>query len=100
MEALTAELAEKTVKNYACSNCWGDLELTPDMRENDMYFVICKKCQDETKGYVTKWFVHKRRVESEFEARDVTRLLRKAGIISDPRPLPKSRELNLKELGF
>jgi hypothetical protein len=99
MEALTAELAEKTVKNYACSNCWGDLEFTPDMRENDMYFVICKKCQDETKGYVTKYFINQRRNESEFEKRDVIRLLHKLDILPNPRKGMTEKDL-LNQLGY
>jgi type IV secretory pathway VirB4 component len=99
MEALTSEIARKTVKNYCCSNCWGDLEITTDMRENDMYFVICQKCQDETKGYVTKYFANQRRNQSEFEKRDVTRLLQKLEIIPNPRK-GMTREDMIKELGY
>jgi DNA-directed RNA polymerase subunit RPC12/RpoP len=84
MEAFDRELARKTVKNYACSNCWGELELRPDLREADKYFVVCKKCQDDTRGYVTQYFVNTRRSASEFEKRDVTRLLQSIGVIQKP----------------
>ncbi len=96
MEALNAELARKTIKNYACSNCWGDLELAPDLRENGMYFVVCQKCKEETKGYVTKYFVRTRRAASEFEARDVKKLLQK---INAPTARKTDSQL-MKELGF
>jgi hypothetical protein len=98
MESLNTELAQKTVKRYACSNCWGDLEITPDMTQQDMYFVICQKCKDETKGYVTKFYVNRRRNESEFEKRDVTRLLQKIGILAKPDYGPPEKILH--DLGF
>lgn len=98
MESLNEELARKTVNCFACSNCWGELELTPDLRENGMYFVVCRSCKDETRGYVTQYFVNRRRSDSEFEKRDVTILLRTLGILE--RPPRKSVEQNLKELGF
>lgn len=97
MEALNAELARKTVNRYACSNCWGDLELAPDLRENGMYFVTCKKCKEETKGYVSQYFVNTRRTASEFEKRDVTRMLKSIGVIASPK---KSTNELMKELGF
>jgi predicted amidophosphoribosyltransferase len=99
MEALNQELATKTVKNYCCSNCWGELEIAPDLRENGMYFVICPKCQEETKGYVTKYFANQRRNESEFEKRDAVRLLQKLDILPNPRK-NMTREDLLKQLGY
>jgi len=99
MEALNEELANKTANNYACSNCWGDLEIMPDLRENGMYFVTCQKCKEETKGYVTKYFVHKQRVNSEFELRDATRLLQKLEILPNPRK-GMTRENLIKQLGY
>jgi hypothetical protein len=98
MEALNEELATKTVKRYVCSICWGELEIRTAI-ENGWYFVVCKKCQDETRGYVTQYFVSRRRGESEFELLDAKRLLRKLKIIPDDRP-PRSREQSLRELGF
>ena len=67
--------------------------------DNGFYFVVCKKCQDETKGYVTQFFVNRRRGESEFEKGDVTRLLIKLGIFENPLK-GKTRGDLLKELGF
>lgn len=99
MESLNETLARKTVKRYACSSCWGELEMTPDLRANGMFFVICKRCRDETKGYVTQYYVNRRRGESEFEQRDVVRLLQKIDIIPDPLK-GKTRDDLLKELGF
>ena len=98
MESFDLVLAHKTVKMYVCSNCWGELELTPDLRENHKYFVICKLCKDETKGYVTQYFANKERTASEFAKRDVTRLLQKIGIIE--KPAHKSVGENIRELGF
>lgn len=99
MESLTFEMARKTVKRYACSNCWGELEMTPDLTQPDKYFVICKKCQDETRGYVTQYFVNRRRGESEFEKRDVTKLLIRVGILENPLK-DKTRDEIIKSLGF
>lgn len=99
MEPMNAELAEKTVKDFCCSNCWGDLELVPDLRGNGLYFATCKKCQEDTKGYVTKYFANRRRIESEFEARDAIRVLQKLDILPNPNK-GKSRNELLKELGF
>lgn len=97
MEALNADLARKTVKFYACSNCWSDLEILPDMREKGMYFVTCVKCKEETRGYVTKYFVSTRRDASEFEKRDVTRLLKKVGVL--PKEERSKKEI-MHELGY
>lgn len=97
MEALNAELARKTVKRYACSNCWGELELAPDLRQNGMYFVTCTKCKEETKGYVSQYFVNTRRAASEFEARDVTKMLKTVGVIAKQN---KSNAQLMAELGF
>jgi hypothetical protein len=106
MEALPEQLARKTVKRYACSICWGELEMRPAIHlENGFYFVVCKKCQDETRGYVTQYFVNRRRGESEFEKRDALNLLRKLHIIPDierspMRPGETAIGRNLRELGF
>ncbi len=98
MESFDSVLAHKTVKRYVCSNCWGELEIVPDMTKQERYFVICKKCQDDTKGYVTKYYANRRRNESAFEERDVTRLLQKTGIL--PKPNYGSIPQMLNDLGF
>ena len=97
MEPLTEALARKTVKFYACSNCWGELEMQP--AENGQYRVVCKACQNETKGYVTQYFVNRRRAESEFEELDATHLLRKIGVLDNPHAGKSTQQL-LEELGF
>jgi len=99
MESLNKSLAILTVNRYACSICWGDLEMHNDLSNNSMVFVVCKKCQDETRGYVTKYFVNRRRGESEFEKINVTHLMRKLGYIENPLK-NVSRESIMKSLGY
>lgn len=84
MESFDLVFAHKTRKRYACSVCWGELELVRDPSDTVRYFVLCKRCKDETRGYVTQYFVNRRRGESEGEKRDVTRLLQRAGILEKP----------------
>ena len=96
MQALDFLLARKTVKFYACSNCWGDLEMIP---EGEGYQVLCKKCGPETKGYVTQHYITRRRAESEFEEVNVAHMLMKSDVIENPHK-GKTTEQLLKELGF
>jgi predicted amidophosphoribosyltransferase len=96
MQILNDVLARKTVKFYACSNCWGELESIP--AENG-YQVLCRKCGDDTKGYVTQGYVTRRRAESQFEEVNATHMLMKAGVLDNPHA-GKSTEQLLKELGF
>lgn len=84
MESFDLVFAHKTRKRYACSVCWGELELVPDLSDNNRWFVLCKKCKDETRGYVTQYFVNRRRGESVGEEFEVTRLLQKKGILEKP----------------
>lgn len=67
--------------------------------QGDKFVVICKKCGDETKGYVTQYYVNRRRAESEFEEVSARHLLQKLEIIPNPHA-GKSTEQLLKELGF
>jgi hypothetical protein len=99
MESFDLVFAHKTRKRYACSNCWGELELVPDLSQSDKYFVTCKKCKDETRGYVSQYFVNRRRGESEFDKLNVTHLLTKLGILENPLK-GVSRDAILKSLGF
>jgi DNA-directed RNA polymerase subunit RPC12/RpoP len=96
MQILNDELTRKTVKFYACSSCWGDLEAIP---AEDGYQVLCRKCGPETKGYVTQGYVNRRRAESEFEEVNVTHMLMKSGTIENPHAGKTTAQL-LKELGF
>jgi len=100
MDALNEQLARKTIKRYACSICWGELELRPAIHlEGNFYFVVCKKCQDDTRGYVTQYFVNRRRGESEFEKLNVTILMRRLGYLDNPLK-GVSRESIIKSLGY
>ena len=98
MESFEINFAHATRKRYACSNCWGELELVPDMRERGKYFVTCRRCKDETRGYVTQYFVNRRRGESESEKREVDRMMINIGIFQ--KPYYGTREQMLKDLGF
>ena len=98
MDAMNGQLARKTVKLYRCSNCWGELESLPDLTGKlDSFFVTCKKCKEETKGYVTEHFVKQRQSDSAFEAREVTRMMKKVGVL--PSEKRSSSEI-LKQMGF
>ena len=84
MESFDLIYATMTRKRYACSVCWGELELIPDQSDVTKYFVTCKRCKEETRGYVTQYFVNRRRSESVGEEREVTRMLRTVGILEKP----------------
>jgi hypothetical protein len=96
MQILDEAYARKTVKFYACSNCWGELEMVP---AGNGYSVLCKKCGAETKGYVTQRYVNRRRAESEFEEVNAVHMLTHAGVLENPLAGKSTSEL-LKELGF
>lgn len=97
MEPLNDVLAEVTVRDYVCSNCWGSLVKFP-IQGTRSWLVLCRKCQEETKGYVTRWFAENRRQESLADLPDVKRMLQEAGIIESPPR--KSEKKILNELGF
>ena len=99
MEPLTEALARKTVKLYVCSACWGELEKRRDPLEPELFYVTCIQCQIETKGYVTKYFVERRRNDNEFEKMDATNLLRRMGIIENPLAGKTEKDL-LQDIGF
>src|SRR5690349_21448428 len=94
MQILNDILARKTVKFYACSACWGELEAIP---AEAGYKVLCRSCGEETKGYVTQNYVNRRRSESAFEEVNATHMLMKAGVLENPHA-GKSVEQLLKEL--
>lgn len=99
MEALPLHIAAKTTKRYNCSNCWGDLEIVySDFLAPGTVWVLCKRCKDDTKGYVSKYFVDRRRGESKGELVGVTQLLRTIGVLEKPNL--GSRDDILKRLGF
>jgi len=98
MESFDLVYASETVNKYVCSACWGDLETVRDPRDVTKYFVLCRKCKDETRGYVTKFYANRRRGESESEKLEAVKLLRSIGVLE--KPAPKSIEQLKNELGF
>ena len=98
MESFPLDFAVKTRKRYACSICWGELEIIPDLSDVTRYFVTCKRCKEETRGYVTQYFVERRRGESFGEEFEATQLLQKLGIV--PKPDYGTVDEIIKSLGF
>ena len=96
VEPLDDALAATTIRDYACSNCWGHLLRHP---VDSGWLVLCHRCGEETRGYVTKSFVELKRAENLGEAGEVNDLLTGLGIIEKPHA-GKSEEQLLKELGF
>lgn len=98
MESFDLVFATMTVNKYVCATCWGDLETVRDPRDVTKHFVLCRKCKEETRGYVTKYFANRRRSESEGEKIEATKLLRSIGVL--PKPEKKSIEELKNSLGF
>lgn len=96
MKPMPERIARKTVKNYVCSNCWGELTLFP--APDRQLVVLCATCKDETKGYVTRHYADRRRDASVYDASDAMKLLRKVGAL--PQLPRRTKEQNLRELGF
>ena len=87
--------AQKMTMNYVCAHCWGELKITP--APDGKFYVVCRHCNDETPGYVTRYYVEKRKTESAAELADASKTLRDAGV------LPKNKmtiEQAMKDLGF
>lgn len=99
LEPMSDTLARKTVKRYVCSMCWGALEIHPDPIDPEKNYVFCEKHQEETRGYVTRYFADRRRNESAFEKMDAENLLRRMGVIENPLAGKSQQEL-LKEIGY
>ena len=97
LELLDDRLAELTVRDYVCSNCWGHLQKWPD--DDRMWLVLCHRCHEETKGYVTRYFAESRRSESVREKSEARILLLALGLIADDLSGKTEEEL-LAELGF
>lgn len=94
--AMSANLADKTIRDYVCSICWGNLRGEPQ-HGTPNWVVCCSKC-DETRGFVSKFYVDERRQQDHFDAYEVNRLLQDLGIID--RPPQKPEDQILDELGF
>ena len=91
-------LAAVTVRDYVCSNCWGHLQKWAQ-KGSRLWVVLCVKCMDQTKGFVTRYYAEARRSESIGEKMEARDLLQAMGIL-EPEHSGKSNEQLLKELGF
>lgn len=88
-------LAQKTIHEYVCSRCWGQLTLLAD--KETRWKITCLKCGDD-QGFVTREYAVQRQAESAAEAIEVKQLLAGLGVIQ---PAPKkSNEQIIRELGF
>ena len=97
IEPLSDHLIDLTLRDYVCSNCWGHLIL--NSAEGNKWLVLCHRCGEETKGYVTRYFAESRRSESHGEKSETRILLQSMGII--PNELSgKTVEELLAEMGF
>lgn len=97
MELLDDRWKELTLRDYVCSNCWGHLLAYP--MDGQMWLVICHRCGDETKGYVTKYFAEGRRSESHGEQFEARQMLQEMGILQREHA-GKSEDELIKEMGF
>ena len=97
IEPMDLILAGVTVRDYVCSNCWGHLYQLP-LKGSRLWLVLCNSCQDQTRGYVTRYYAESRRSESHFELYETRKMLEDVGVL-DP-PERKSERQILKELGF
>lgn len=68
--------ADRTVKFYACSACWGFLVKFP--APNRQWYVKCQTCGDATRGYVKQSYVERRLAESRAEAVEAREALKGA----------------------
>ena len=97
LELLDDRLAALTVRDYVCSNCWGHLMKWPE--EGRLWSVLCHRCNEDTKGYVTRYYAEGRRSESIAEQRETETMLQVLGIL----PLDiggQTAEELIAELGF
>jgi hypothetical protein len=90
MEPIHILLVRKTINLYVCSNCWGDLVEVVDPTNTQRSFVLCERCGEDTKGYVTRYYADRRREDSMQEKFVVEKLLQNIGVLNVevPAPLP------------
>jgi hypothetical protein len=89
------QAAQIIVAKYACSNCWSHLVSYPFAADRTR--VLCGRCGQETRGYVSKYYVEKRLQNSLGEKIDAAYALRDV-IPSVHKGKPENQLLN--ELGF
>lgn len=93
---MSAHWAELTVRDYVCSTCWGSLRVEPQ-NETPNVVVCCSTCE-QTRGFVSEYYVNERRTQDHFDAYDVTILLQNLGIIETSPS--RGEDQILEELGF
>ncbi len=97
IENLTPIEAQKLVRDYLCSDCWGVLAEYYDQGTR-MSVVRCSTEGCPCNGLVSKSFVERRKAESRAELSEARIALRDA--VPWLRGEKKSVEQLLKELGF
>jgi len=96
-EPLDDVWAALTIRDYVCSNCWGHLEKYPT--DGRMWLVKCPRCEEQTKGYVTKYYAEQQRGNSQADLSDAKGMLKQLGIIPDPMAGKTAKDI-LSDLGF
>lgn len=97
IENLTPVEAQKLIRDYVCSDCWGTLAEYYD-RETRTSAVRCATEDCPCDGLVSRGFVERRRAESRAELNAAHTALRDA--VPWLRVEKKSVEQLLEELGF
>lgn len=94
-ELMHPDLARRTVKWYVCSRCWSDLQ----MKVVDAGALVeCVCCGEETYGYVTRKWTERKRSDDHFDAKEVTKMLQRIGVL--PKPPKKTEAELLQMLGY
>ena len=88
------EIARNTVAEFVCSQCYGHLVEHPI---DTGVMVLCGTCGEDTKGYVRKQYVERRRQESQHERLEAKQVLKS---VIKPAISGKTETQNLHELGF
>lgn len=100
IEPVNSSKSDKTVRDFRCSTCWGRLNAYPQPQQIShihLDLVLCVECGEDTRGYVHKSAVERKRTEDHFNAKEV----KKAYPGLDPnKKEKKSAEDNIKELGL
>lgn len=86
VEIQTDVEAQKTVRDCACSACWGHLVLFPadpppgvEAKAGEHFArALCGVCGEATRGYVSKRYVERKLAESRAEAFEVRQALKGA----------------------
>lgn len=107
VDPMPSNLAVLTIGRRVCSNCWGGLGIGGYTSEGDA-LVLCHRCRWETIGYVTMKYVgHAREKDYLDYGLCIMGLAEALELEQEGLPFdlsvvkqPKSKEVNLMELGF